>query len=104
MKRLVSILLCVMMVCAFANAFAEGKVGVSMPTKDLQRWNQDGENMQKMLEEAGYTFASAEIEMIPSNEVEPDAETAEKIQSMLDKLDDHDDVQNVYHNANLPEE
>ena len=30
------------------------KVGVSMPTKDLQRWNQDGENMQKELEAAGY--------------------------------------------------
>jgi putative multiple sugar transport system substrate-binding protein len=29
-------------------------VGVAMPTKDLQRWNQDGENMKKMLEEAGY--------------------------------------------------
>ena len=25
-----------------------------MPTKDLQRWNQDGENMKKELEEAGY--------------------------------------------------
>ncbi|MBO7710208.1 MAG: sugar-binding protein [Lachnospiraceae bacterium] len=36
-------------------AFAEGeKVGVSMPTKDLQRWNQDGDNMKAMLEEAGY--------------------------------------------------
>ena len=35
--------------------FAEGeKVGVSMPTKDLQRWNQDGDNMKAMLEEAGY--------------------------------------------------
>ena len=31
-----------------------GKVGVAMPTKDLQRWNQDGENMKKLLEEAGY--------------------------------------------------
>ncbi|MBO7373254.1 MAG: substrate-binding domain-containing protein, partial [Oscillospiraceae bacterium] len=29
-------------------------VGVSMPTKDLQRWNQDGENMKNMLEAAGY--------------------------------------------------
>ena len=29
-------------------------VGVAMPTKDLQRWNQDGENMKAMLEEAGY--------------------------------------------------
>ena len=30
-------------------------VGVAMPTKDLQRWNQDGENMKLQLEEAGYT-------------------------------------------------
>ncbi len=29
-------------------------VGVAMPTKDLQRWNQDGTNMKKELEEAGY--------------------------------------------------
>lgn len=31
-----------------------GKIGVAMPTKDLQRWNQDGENMKKQLEDAGY--------------------------------------------------
>ncbi|MBO5550563.1 MAG: sugar-binding protein [Lachnospiraceae bacterium] len=30
------------------------KVGVSMPTKDLQRWNQDGANMESQLKEAGY--------------------------------------------------
>lgn len=30
------------------------KIGVAMPTKDLQRWNQDGENMKKELEAAGY--------------------------------------------------
>ena len=30
------------------------KVGVAMPTKDLQRWNQDGANMQSELEAAGY--------------------------------------------------
>ncbi|MCR5565747.1 MAG: sugar-binding protein [Clostridiales bacterium] len=41
------------------------KVGVSMPTKDLQRWNQDGENMEKLLKEAGYEvelqFASNDV-------------------------------------------
>ena len=38
-----------------APAEANGKkVGVSMPTKDLQRWNQDGDNMQKELIAAGY--------------------------------------------------
>lgn len=40
-------------------------IGVSMPTKDLQRWNQDGENMKAELEAAGYTvdlqFASNDI-------------------------------------------
>jgi len=30
------------------------KVGVSMPTKDLQRWNQDGANMEAELKAAGY--------------------------------------------------
>ncbi|MBQ6321354.1 MAG: sugar-binding protein [Lachnospiraceae bacterium] len=37
------------------TAYAEGeKVGVSMPTKDLQRWNQDGDNMKAELEAAGF--------------------------------------------------
>lgn len=42
------------------------KVGVSMPTKDLQRWNQDGANMQAELEAAGYTvdlqYASNDVQ------------------------------------------
>ena len=42
------------------------KVGVAMPTKDLQRWNQDGANMQKELEDAGYTvdlqYASNDVQ------------------------------------------
>ncbi|MBR4759104.1 MAG: substrate-binding domain-containing protein, partial [Lachnospiraceae bacterium] len=42
------------------------KVGVSMPTKDLQRWNQDGSNMEAKLKEAGYEvdlqFASNDVQ------------------------------------------
>jgi len=30
------------------------KIGISMPTKSLQRWNQDGDNMKTQLEAAGY--------------------------------------------------
>ena len=38
-----------------ATAESTGKkVGVSMPTKDLQRWNQDGDNMKSELEAAGF--------------------------------------------------
>ncbi|MBQ0146317.1 MAG: sugar-binding protein [Lachnospiraceae bacterium] len=39
---------------AVAEVAAANKVGVSMPTKDLQRWNQDGDNMKKELEAQGY--------------------------------------------------
>ena len=59
-KKLLSIILaCAMAVSLLAGcgAGASGgtKVGVAMPTKDLQRWNQDGANMEKQLKEAGYT-------------------------------------------------
>ena len=55
MKKVVSILLCVLMLVTSFSALADAhKVGVSMPTKDLQRWNQDGDNMQKQLEAAGF--------------------------------------------------
>ena len=37
-----------------ATSEGGGLVGVAMPTKDLQRWNQDGANMQSELEAAGY--------------------------------------------------
>ncbi|MBS6396783.1 MAG: sugar-binding protein [Clostridiales bacterium] len=45
---------------------AGGLIGVAMPTKDLQRWNQDGSNMKAELEAAGYTvdlqYASNDIQ------------------------------------------
>jgi len=39
--------------CGGSNA-SSNKVGVAMPTKDLQRWNQDGTNMESELKAAGY--------------------------------------------------
>ena len=67
MKKIVAMLLCVLLAFACMGAMAEGqKVGVSMPTKDLQRWNQDGENMQAQLLAAGYEvdlqFASNDVQ------------------------------------------
>ena len=53
MKKILAVLLCAMMLLSCTAALAE-KVGVAMPTKDLQRWNQDGANMEAMLKEAGY--------------------------------------------------
>ncbi len=53
MKKILAVLLCAMLLMGCTAALAE-KVGVSMPTKDLQRWNQDGANMEALLTEAGY--------------------------------------------------
>ena len=53
MKKFVALLIALVMMVACGSALAE-KVGVSMPTQDLQRWVQDGENMQKELEANGF--------------------------------------------------
>ncbi len=59
MKKILSVVLSVVMVAALLVGCGSGssskKIGVAMPTKDLQRWNQDGDNMKKSLEAAGYT-------------------------------------------------
>ena len=61
--------------------------------------------VREKLEQQGLTFLSAEVQKIPQNTVEvSDPETVEKIQKMLDLLEENDDVQNVFHNADLPEE
>lgn len=54
MKKLVVVLMAALMIMPMFAA-KKTKVGVSMPTKDLQRWNQDGSNMKAQLEKAGYT-------------------------------------------------
>ena len=57
-KVLGTVLCSAMLLVSFAGCAAGGsgkdKVGVSMPTKDLQRWNQDGDYMKQELEAAGY--------------------------------------------------
>ncbi len=61
--------------------------------------------VRENLEKAGYSFLSADQTMIPQNTVAiPDQETLEKVQKLLDMLEDDDDVSEVYHNAELPEE
>ena len=51
------------------------------------------------LEKLGYSFVSAELEMVPSTYTKlEDEETATKMQKMLDMFEDNDDIQNVWHN------
>ena len=65
----------------------------------------DFSTVRENLEKQGYSFLSAEVQKIPQNTVAvTDPDTILKIQKMLDLLEENDDVQNVYHNADLPEE
>ena len=51
------------------------------------------------LEEKGYTFASAGVDMVPQNYVKLEKEEDIKnMEKLIDMLEENDDVQNVYHN------
>lgn len=64
---------------------------------------EDFGSVREALEAQGIEFLEAEIKMIPDTYTAIDEETATKFQKMLDQLEDDDDVQNVYHNAEFPE-
>ncbi len=65
----------------------------------------DFSGVREDLEQKGYEFVSAEVEMVPDTYTAiADPEVAEKMQKMLDLLEDSDDVQNVWHNWDAPED
>ena len=55
-------------------------------------------NIQKFLEESGVEILSAEFERIPTDYKEVTAEQREAIEKLLEKFEDDEDVQNVFHN------
>lgn len=59
--------------------------------------------VREALEKEKLVILSAAIDMAADNEITPDAHQAETLQKLIDKLEELDDVQNVYHNAILPE-
>ena len=59
---------------------------------------------RKFFEEKGLAFLEAELSMIPQNKITLPEDKLETFKKMLDKLDENDDVQTVWHNVELPEE
>lgn len=55
------------------------------------------------LDVAGFVPHAAEVSMIPATSTELDLDTAEKVIRLVDMLEDLDDVQNVYSNADIPD-
>jgi YebC/PmpR family DNA-binding regulatory protein len=65
----------------------------------------DLSGLRAALEEAGLPIESADVTMLPSSTVPlPTAEQAKAVLRLIDELDDHDDVQDVYANFDIPDE
>lgn len=75
----------------------DGEFYISVAPSDL-------DTVRDGLEKAGRTIISAEVQRIPSSYVDVDEDTVGKIRRMLDMFDEDDDVQDVYHNANMPDD
>ena len=70
---------------------------VVCPVKDFSR-------VRDAIVAADLVIENAELTMVPSTTVAVDADAARKILKLLDVLEDHDDVQDVYANFDIPEE
>jgi YebC/PmpR family DNA-binding regulatory protein len=61
-------------------------------------------NIRETLEATGLSSSSSEITMNAGTATDLDLDNAEKLLRLIDKLEDCDDVQNVYHNGNISDE
>ena len=61
-------------------------------------------DVRKALQDAGFDYDSADLVMMPKNEVELSLEDAQKVSKLIDNLDDLDDVQNIYSNWTASDE
>ena len=71
---------------------------------EVQTSVQNFSSVRKYLEDKGLNFFEAQIEMVPQNKVTLSDEDLVKFNKLVDALEDLDDVQNVYHNVDLPDE
>jgi YebC/PmpR family DNA-binding regulatory protein len=60
--------------------------------------------VQQALEKAGIKTVVAEISQVPKVQMDVDPEVGQRVLKLMEALDDHDDVQNVYSNLNLSEQ
>ncbi len=61
-------------------------------------------DVKEALERSGLTAEHAEISLVPSTKAEIGADTVVKFFKLIDMLEDFDDVQNVYHNAEIADD
>jgi transcriptional/translational regulatory protein YebC/TACO1 len=64
----------------------------------------DFEKVLGAMEKAGFEHESAEVTMNADTKINLDKETALKVIKIIDLLEENDDVQNVYHNLEIPDD
>jgi YebC/PmpR family DNA-binding regulatory protein len=78
------------------NKEEDGEVYIYTDFKDFG-------NMQKGLDEVGVEIISAELERIPTNTIKLSPEQQAEVLALIEKIEDDDDVQNVFHNLEISE-
>ncbi len=64
----------------------------------------DFSKVRQAIEDSGINIVSAEITMFPQNTIKLDINDARKVLKLMDAIEEHDDVQEVYSNFDIPEE
>jgi YebC/PmpR family DNA-binding regulatory protein len=72
-------------------------------TYDVYTAPEDFAAVRQALEAGGWKVLSADLTMVPSTTVGVDSREAQQMLRMMEQLEDHDDVQNVYANFDIPE-
>ena len=65
---------------------------------------QDLINIKAALEDNTVAYSSAEVTFLPKDTVKPDSNDAKKLLKLMDALEEHEDVQNVYANFDIPDD
>ncbi|MDG2089849.1 MAG: YebC/PmpR family DNA-binding transcriptional regulator [Gammaproteobacteria bacterium] len=86
------------------DAGAEDIINNSDGSIDIHTSFENFGSVKDALDASGLSSMNAEVTMLASTEVDLDAVDAEKLMNVVDSLEDLDDVQNVYSNANISDE
>ena len=89
---------------AALEAGAEDVINNDDGSLDVLTAFEDFGRVKDALDAAGFTSEQAEVSMIPSTTTSLDLDTAQKVIQLIDMLEDLDDVQNVYSNADIPDD
>ena len=90
---------------ALLGALALGDIGIHFPDTDPAYKNIDSKillkNVNKLIEEKGYKIDNASLQYIAKDLVTVDGKNAEDVIKCIEAIEEYDDVQNVFTNADF---